>query len=100
MRTIKSLLNQKGRVYVFLRDTETALRFIRMAEGEGFTYGDGAALSSREISDIYALNGDFTVNTVGFAGHMAFYAKSGRIVRVDFAEYVSGGDDYILKGTV
>ena len=94
MRTIKDLLNQERRVYVFLRDSETAERFIRMAEGEGFTYADGAKLSSRKTSDIYALNADLTVNTVGFAGHMAFYAKSGRIARVDFAEYVGGGDGF------
>ncbi len=72
MRTVRELSQLDGRVFVYLRDRETALRFLREAEREGFTFGDGAKPTEREPDDIYALHPDGTLNYTGFVGHMAF----------------------------
>lgn len=100
-RTIASLLNHEGRVYVYLRKPNIAKNFLKQAAAEGFTFGDGANPQSREISDIFALNDDFTINYVGWAGHIAFHntfsASNNHLVRVDFAKYLFGNTDYIIK---
>lgn len=39
---LKSLLNsRKGRIYVYLATKDIAEQFMRDAESEGFTFGDG-----------------------------------------------------------
>lgn len=99
-RTIANLLNHEGRVYVYLRGTNLAKIFLKQAAAEGFTFGDGANPQSRETSDIFALNDDFTINYVGWAGHMAFHNTfsdpASRLVRVDFGKYLSGNENYII----
>lgn len=99
-RTIANLLNCEGRVYVYLRGTNLAKIFLKQAAAEGFTFGDGADPQSREASDIFALNDDFTINYVGWVGHMAFYSTfsdpASRLVRVDFGKYLSGSENYII----
>ena len=42
MKTIKELAVMGERVYVYLKDEETAQRFLRDAEAEGFTFSLGA----------------------------------------------------------
>ena len=72
MRTIGHLLTLEGRVYVWLASGNICKLFLKKAEEEGFTFGDGAKPTEREGSDIFALNRDWTINYVGFTGHMAF----------------------------
>ena len=54
MRTIKQFINQANKVYFFMKDKETCLRFYRDAEAEGITFG-GAKPTEKEPSDIIAL---------------------------------------------
>ena len=56
MKTIKELANMSERVYVHLNDEETAMRFLRQAESEGFTFGDGVSPTDRHWSDLYAIH--------------------------------------------
>ena len=43
MKTIKEFASMGERVYVHLKDEETAMSFLRQAESEGFTFGDGVS---------------------------------------------------------
>jgi hypothetical protein len=95
-RTIAVLLNYEERVYVYLRSESIAKIFMKKAAAEGFSFGDGAELRSRHMSDIFALNDDFTINYVGWAGHMAFRCMNTPIVRIDYGRYISGSDSYII----
>lgn len=98
MRTIEQLVkeNQK-RVYVYLADKKTADRFIRDAEAEGYTFGDGVKISERNIDDFYAINRNHTVNFINGIGRMAFQCGAEYIVRIDYKKYVAGEDDYLYR---
>ena len=104
MRTIKNLTEfpfENDRVYVYLKDNQTGTAFLEQAEAEGFTYCDGQKPTSREYSEIMAVNGDNTINFVGAVGRMAFgaAAKIGgkKLIRVDYAKYAAGDLDYEYK---
>lgn len=92
MRTLSELLQQKGRVYVYLKDDTLAKRFLSEAEQEGFTFGDGVKPTRRQVSDLFALNRDRTINYVGFVGHMAFqnadHIGEEPLIRIDYAKYL------------
>lgn len=100
MRTISNLLALDGRVCVLLRSRALGQLFLRNAEEEGFTFGDGVKPTERHFSDIFALNDDWTLNYVGFIGHMAFYNAQSvggqTLYRVDYGKYIAGRDDYII----
>lgn len=100
MRSIKELTeNQEIRVYVYLKDDETGKAFLKQAEAEGFTYGDGARPTERQYAEVMAINGDGTINFVGANGRIAFGLGApvgGRkLLRVDYAKYAAGASDYL-----
>ena len=84
-RTVKELIVPGKKIYVFLRDDETGEKFLRTAEEEGFTFGDGTKPSERHYSRVMALHADGTLSFVGAIGMMAFGSGDESIVRVDFA---------------
>lgn len=100
MRTIGNLLSLEGRVYVYLPSATVSKLFLKNAQEEGFTFGDGVKPIQRHPSDIFALNRDRTIHYVGFIGHMAFHHSqtvSGEpLLRVDYGKYLSGCSDFIL----
>jgi hypothetical protein len=100
-RTIKNLLKENCRVYVYLSDKDIAKRFLRDAESEGFTFSDGANLTSRNCDSIMAVNDNTTINYVGIVGHIAFNCtkKVGdkALLRVDYGKYILGEDDYNFR---
>lgn len=57
---------------IYLKDEVIANKFLRDAEAEGFTFGDGAKPTSRPGNNLYVVNKDWTVSHVGMAGHMAY----------------------------
>ena len=101
MRTIAELLNLDGRVYVHLSSKNVAKIFLQNAESEGFRFGDGKKPTKRKWDDIYALNKDFTLNFVGYIGHIAFhhpsYFDNDKLIRIDYCAYLSGAENYIIK---
>lgn len=102
MRTVKELSQMDGRVYVFVKNSPTTTRFLTDAEKEGFTFGDSVKPTERqEQSDIYAINLNGTINFVGFAGHMAFHHSdhigNEPLIKVDYAKYVEGDTNYLIK---
>ena len=61
-----------------------ANKFLRDAEAEGFTFGDGAKPT--------VVNKDWTVSHVGMAGHMAYQSATmigdQRLIRIDYEKYI------------
>ena len=86
MKTIKELANMGDRVYVHLNDEETAMRFLRQAESEGFTFSDGMIPTDRHWSDLYAIHQDSTLNYVGTNGRIHYGSGADGIVRIEYAE--------------
>ena len=86
MKTIKELASTGERVYVHLKDEETAMRFLHQAESEGFTFGDGVSPTDRHCSDLYAIHPDVTMNYVGSAGRIEFASGADSCVRVEYQE--------------
>ena len=86
MKTIKELASTGERVYVHLKDGETAQRFLRDAEAEGFTFGDGVKPTERHWSDLYAIHPDGTLNYVGSIGRIEYGSGVDSVVRVDYSQ--------------
>lgn len=67
MRTVKNLLcRSEEKVYVYIADDETGKKFLHRAEKEGFVFGDGAKPTSREYSEIMAINEDMSLGAKDF----------------------------------
>lgn len=88
MKTIKELASMGERVCVHLKDEKTAELFLRQAESEGFTFGDGVSPTARHWSDLYAIHQDGTLNYVGSVGHNHYGAGENNVVRVEYANMV------------
>ena len=86
MKTIKELVSMGERVYVHLKDEETAMSFLRQAESEGFTFGDGVSPTNRHWSDLYAIHPDDTLNYVGSVGRIEYALGVDSCVRVEYQE--------------
>ena len=102
MKTIFELSQLEGRVYVYLANVAVGEQFMKQAEDEGFTFGDGATLTERCYAEIMAVNKDKTINYVGTNGRIAFGAGTKKIgnqdlIRVDFQKYITGAEDYEYK---
>ena len=103
-RTIKDPTDLQGRVFLYFPDSTIRDQFITDATEEGVTYGDGVSLKEREPDSIMALNGNMTVNFVGFAGHMHFIQPSSEseihsnpLIRVDYGRYAAGDEYFIIQ---
>ena len=72
------------RVYVHLKDEETARRFLHQTESEGFTFGDGMNPTDRHWSDLYAIHSDGTLNYVGSVGRIEYASGADSCVRVEY----------------
>ena len=70
-KTIRELSEMNGRVYVYLRTPELGEQFLRQAELEGFTFGDGKKPTARQYAEVMAVNRDITINYVGTNGRMS-----------------------------
>lgn len=84
MKTIKELASKGERVYVHLKDEETAIRFLHDVETEGFTFGDGVSPTDRHWSDLYAIHPDGTLNYVSTNGRIHYGSGADGIVRVEY----------------
>ncbi|MDD6645216.1 MAG: hypothetical protein PUE67_04075 [Oscillospiraceae bacterium] len=100
-RTIKNLLKENCRVYVYLSDKTVVKIFLRNAESEGFTFADRVKTTARECDSVMAINKNFTINYVGIIGHIAFNTseKAGdkKLLKVDYKKYISGDENYIIQ---
>lgn len=96
MRTIKELVKNEKKVYVYLRNKSIEYRFMSDAEQEGITYADGVKPTERPVDEIMALHDDGTICFLGWAGRMAYHYSKGTIKRIDYEKYVQGLNDYLI----
>lgn len=96
MRTIRELIKEEKKVYIYLRNKATEYRFISDAEREGITFGDGVKPTERPIDDIMALHDDGTICFLGWAGRMAYHYNQKNIKRIDYEKYIEGLEDYLI----
>ena len=83
--------------YIYCRSKNIAKRFLKDAEAEGFTFGDGIVPTQKDPDDIFALYDDFTISYIGFAGHMLFHNPgAGKVVRIDYGKYIAEAEDYVM----
>lgn len=100
--SIKSVFRQiqyrdrSRHTYIYCRSTAIAKRFLYDAEKEGFVFVDGAAPTSKETSDIFALNDDFTISYTGIVAHMMFGCDRGNVQWIDYGQYVNGEKDFFF----
>lgn len=94
IKTIMELSRLNGRVFVHLSTDELAEQFMRQAEAEGFTFGDGAKPTDRDPATVIAVNPNHTINYVGFIGMIAFGIGSIRVGRKNLirVRYVGNGE--------
>lgn len=94
METISLLLQEydekENRIYVHFKTEVLCKAFMLQAENEGFTFCDGVKPTERETDSILAVNGDKTINYVGFIGHTAYAGaeKIGnrKLIRIEYEE--------------
>ena len=89
MKTIKELASTGERVYVHLKDEETAMSFLRQAESEGFTFGDGVSPTDRHWSDLYAIHPDGTLNYVSTNGRIFYSSALNDLLRIEYADLIT-----------
>ncbi len=83
-------------IYIYCKSENIARRFLKDAEEEGFTFGDGIRPTEKEGSDLFALHPDFTVSYTGCAGYMLFRnPECGNVMRIDYGKYISGLNAYM-----
>ena len=94
MRTITELYSLTGKVYLYIGNEQAFNHFSKKAIEEGFNLPIGE-------DDILALNQDFSFSHTGWAGHMLFHNPDsyvdGKLIRVDYAKWISGADDYAYQ---
>ena len=95
-RTIRNLVEQYGKVCVYLSSTEIAEKFIILAEHEGFTFADGVKPAQKHISDILSVSRDGMISYVGFVGRIALGSGTKKLICINFAKYLNGTDDYLV----
>ena len=94
MRTIKELINQEKKVYIYCKDKRTAMLFLIAAEDEGITFCNGSPATEHQAEDLYALQADGTLCYVGWAGHMAYHYCNDSILKIDYENYANRIDNY------
>lgn len=97
LRELRSRLN--GKIYVYLKDSKTAMRFLIDAENEGYSLG-GRKPTECETDDVIAL-GKERLSYVGFTGRVAFQCGGGELEngshRIDYDKYKKGEADYYYR---
>lgn len=96
MRTIKELVRNEKKVYIYLRNRATEYRFMSDAEREGITYRDGVKPTEIPVDDIMALHDDGTICFLGWAGRIVYHYSKNTIKRIDYEKYIDGADDYVI----
>lgn len=102
MRNVTELSKSNGKVYVYLRNEVIIRKFLKDAENEGFTFGDGEKPTARPGNNLYVVNRDWTICYVGWAGHIAFQSAKRigeqELIRVDYEKYLLGEEEYLITG--
>ena len=101
-RTIRNLVEQNKKVYVFTKSEESCRAFLALAETECFIFGDGVKPTDKHSSDIFAVNKDGTISYVGIVGRIAIGSKvteieGKKLLKVDFEKYIQGSKEFNIQ---
>ena len=93
----------KGKVYIYLKDTETCKRFLRDAENEGYRFGT-IKPTENSTDDIIALEYRKQLSYVGFVGRVAWMCNGEtdakeKFHRIDYDKYINGEEDFYFKSS-
>lgn len=87
---------------MYLRNEVIVRKFLKDAENEGFTFGDGEKPTARPGNNLYVVNRDWMISHVVWAGHMAFQSAKRiceqELIRVDYEKYLLGEEEYLITG--
>ena len=87
MKSIKELVMRETRpVYVHLPSKAATLDFLRVAEKEGFLFGNGKRPTKKPLDDYYALHQNLMINYIGFIGRMRWKSDDDGILRVEYRD--------------
>lgn len=93
MRTLTELLKTNEKVFIRLANDNLKQKFMQQAEGEGFVY-QGRNPTALQAESVMIIHDDYALGKlVGFATHMQYYTCPKKM-RVDYARYINGLDDY------
>lgn len=101
MRTLEKLLEHDGKIFIRLKNTTVAERFLRNAEKEGFLMQNGQKPTESEHWSFYQLFHDKTIKPFGFgfAGsmlrHQIIHGTAIDCASIDYLRYISGDENYI-----
>lgn len=104
MRKIQDLLDSGYRVWFYLRDQDAQEKFVEEINELAGTYLNGSPVNKENCSTIMAVHPDRKVAHLmimiwnasfqrGFTNH--YTGDISKILKVDYAKYVDGDDDYI-----
>lgn len=91
-RKIRDLLTLDDAIYILLPSKEIAEQFVKDAEAEGITFGDGVLPSQRSAGDVYRLYQNGTIAFVGYVGRVRL-ANDPAIHRINYEAYIRGVED-------
>lgn len=83
---IRYLINNEKKVYILLKNKESAKRFLSDAESEDITFSDGTKPTNKAPDDIIALLPNGSICYVGFIGRMCRH--SNQCICIDYGEYI------------
>lgn len=98
-RTLNNLRNTLlGKIYVYLKDTETKEKFLADAKAEEYSFGK-TELPKIIEDNIISVKKNNQLCHVGYIGRIEFQCNggdgaSGRFHRIDYARYKHGDEDY------
>lgn len=109
----KRIVGFERRCLCLYSGQERCKAFLKNAEAEGFVFSGNRRPSKAKTSSLFSLKRNFEISYVGSFGYMAFRhpeyenmvtfirdfddGKSEcKLVRVDYAAYLRGADDYII----
>ena len=100
MYTIKNLLGDKEKIWLYLDNDQTCKKFFEMANAEGYTFGN-LPYEKWVTGNIIAIHSDGDMGHLPiFAWCMSFKPDIRKVpIRYDFAKYISGEKDYICYET-
>lgn len=97
MRTIKQLIRNDRKVYIYLGNEAIRRRFGKDADREGITFGDKEKATHRPLDDVMALLPDGTICFVGFVGRILFGSSQPEAIRIDYERYVNGEECFTIR---
>ncbi len=99
-KTLTDLRNRlKGKIYIYLDNTDICKKFLQDAEQEGYRFGKIKPTESK-VSDIIAIDYNKQLSYVNFIGRIVFQCNGGSnnndFHRIDYLKLLKGNKDYLF----